>query len=378
MDELRLHFHEHIVTHLASWTHHGRYCMLFPYAECNLRKYMEQVAFGGPENENILWLLKQLRGLAGAIRTIHNLSAIETLKSTSNLVAPTAVQEKKSGWHHDLKPENILYFSRLHFRSLGSKRGILRIGDFGSSRIHTYRSGSVNTKSPSGTPTYEPPEARAEGATSRPYDLWSLGCVSLELLIWAVFGSSEVKDFAEKRYARRYPGSIANTMEDDAFWQMAVDGTVSLRESVKKRIQRLREKVLQPKWQSLKEVLDLVNRMLDLERQTRITALDLWDTLDRIFRQRKLDLKRNNGNSPLGSSQERASSPLPRLSLNAPDRRSPEPPLSPRATPLNTHIVSLANRQIGSISGDFLTSSPIDSPRLSRGRHQRNSSANEL
>ena len=333
---------------------------------------MEQAAFGEPDYENIMWLLKQLRGLAKAIKTIHNLSTTEASKSTPNLAAPSPAQEKKSGWHHDLKPENILYFGLRLLGCMGSRRGTFRIADFGTGKVHTYRSGSVNTKSLNGTLTYEPPETISKGATSRPYDVWSLGCVFLELLIWAVFDSRAVDTFAQDRGGRRYPGSNTNLLRDDAFWQMAEDGKVSLRKSVTNRIELLRENVQHPKWQpfiAFGEVLDLVSRMLDPDPTRRISALDLWDTLDRIYTQTELDLRRTNGN------RERASSPLPRLSLKAPDRRSPDPPMSIFASPLDTQVNSPANRQVNYVSDGSLTFSPADSPRLSRGTDQRNNFA---
>lgn len=378
MDELRHLPNKHIVTHLATWTQDDRYYMLFPYAKCNLREYMERVTFGGPDNENILWLLKQLRGLAKAIRTIHNLSTRETPKPTPSLAPPNLAQEKKSGWHHDLKPENILYYPDPDYNIISSNSGTFRIADFGAGKIHTYQSRSIGTQSPNGTQTYEPPEAKSEGATSRPYDIWSLGCVFLELLIWAVFDFETVKKFAREREDRRYPDSKIEITTDDAFWQMAEDGRAYLRKSVNQRMELLRKYALQPEWHAFMEVLDLVSRMLEVDRPKRISALDLWDTLDRIYDQRKMDLTTTNGNSLRDSSQDRASSPLPRLSLKAPDRRSPEPPLSRHASPLNTHVTSLPNRQVGTISGDLITSSPTYSPLLSRGRHRRNSSTNEI
>lgn len=353
--------------------------MLFPYAECNLREYMERVTFGGPDNENILWLLKQFCGLAKAIRIIHDLpttvtsNATVTSNSTPNLTYPYPAQEKKSGWHHDLKPENILYF-----RNMSSKLGTFRIADFGAGKIHIYRSASVNTASPNGTLTYEPPEVKSEGATSRPYDIWSLGCVFLELLIWAVFGSGAVKTFATQRDDRRFPGSLTDFLRDDAFWQMAVDGRVSLRKSVNDRIVLLREEALHSEWRPFKEVLDLVSRMLEPDRLERIPALNLWHTLHNIYTQRKVDLERFSTSSPRDSFQERGASPLPRLSLTALDCRSPEPPLSTTTSPLTTQMTSLPSRQVGSISGDLLSSSPTYSSNLSLERHQRNSSANSV
>ncbi|MCJ1263927.1 hypothetical protein MMC22_003797 [Lobaria immixta] len=369
LDMLRNYPHKHIVTHLATWTHDERYYMLFPYAESNLRQYMRSVSFGGPRKKTILWLLAQFCGLASAIHKIHDLSSAEkssTSGTTSNLAIPPVHPERKSGWHHDLKPENILYFS-----SKSSKLGTLRIADFGSGKIHTYRSGSINTRSPNGTLTYEPPEAKSEGATSRPSDIWSLGCVFQELLIWAVFDFNSVESFRNGRIGRRFPDSMIDIVADDGFWQIFVDGTVCLRKSVNEWIELLRKDLGQPKWRpfmAFEKVLDLVIRMLDPDPRRRISALDLWDTLYRIDRQTKLDLKRTNGNRD---------TPLPQLSLKAPDRRSPEPPLNTFAFPLNTQVAGPVNRQVGSIIDGALTFSPIHSPLVSRATHPRNNFASK-
>lgn len=301
--------------------------MLFHYAECNMRQYMKHYNFGEPTKRNLRWLLEQFRALSIALRHIHNLSESKTSsETTTNLLAPTQQDVRKSGWHHDLKPENILFF-----KSLGSGYGVFQVADFGSGKVHTYRSGSVNTRSPNGTLTYEPPEAANEGATSRPYDIWSMGCVFLELLIWATCGYSCVKSFRSNREERKFPGSQTNILKDDAFWQIDVDGNVQRRSSVDEWFERLHDEMERKKLQILREVLDLVDRMLDKDRQTRITALDLWDTIDRICSQTKKDLADVKDDSmPEHTSRETDSSLLPRLSTRAPDRRTPEP-MSPAA-----------------------------------------------
>ena len=262
--------------------------MLFPYAECNLRQYMESTPFGTPTKERILWLLRQFRGLAQALNNVHNLSVAEIspLSPSFGLQSPGM---RKAGYHHDLKPENILYFPNPN-----SKYGTIKLADFGSGQINTYRSGSINTPSPSGTLTYEPPEAKTEGVTSRPYDLWSLGCVFLELLTWAVFDHQSVKNFADERLARRCPDSQTDRVIDDGFWQMDERGDVTLRTPVNTCIRRLREDLLRENvpWQrqqSFKAVLELVIRMLEPERLKRITALQVWNVLDNIYKQTKLD-----------------------------------------------------------------------------------------
>ena len=321
--------------------------MLFPYAECNLSQYMESTPFGTPTRERILWLLRQLRGLAQALKDIHNLSVAETSPSGSNL-GPQHVGTRKAGYHHDLKPKNILSFPKPN-----STYSTFKVADFGSGKINTYRSGSVNTRSPTGTPTYAPPEVNMdEGRISRPYDLWSLGCVFLELLIWAAFGYQEVTDFENARFARRCPNSTTELTEDDGFWQMDEDGSVTLRTPVHTYIQRLREDFLRDdvprqRHQSFKAVLELVIRMLEPDRLKRTDALQVWNTLDNIYKQMRVDFGKvadlaNNSVSESHESQQPDAQPV-RLSMEPPRSFAPdqsEDDISPTAISVHRNNVA--------------------------------------
>lgn len=363
LDELRKYPLRHIVTHLATWTQGGQYYMLFPYAQCNLRQYMKWIQFGVPTKEKIIWLIRRFRGLAEAVKGIHDLSGAGALQPTSNLDT-RPMGDRKAGYHHDLKPENILFYK------VTGTLGTFEISDFGSGKVHTYRSGSYNTSSANGTLTYEPPEAAGPGGkTSRPYDVWSLGCVFLELLIWAVLGFRAVEDFRKERLDRRYPGSHRDVVVDDAFWQMLQNGDITVRKSVDNWTQNLRDAILQQSNQPFKEVLDLVVKMLETVKETRISALDLYDTLDRICKQKTIDLENVNDNSlPDRNDARERSAYLPRFDLNPPDRRSPE---------RTREGAAVAVRYA---TGDFLTASPISStsPHSPLESHRRNSSASEL
>ncbi|KAL9119591.1 MAG: hypothetical protein Q9187_003854 [Circinaria calcarea] len=379
LNELQKYPHNHIVTHLASWTHEKKDYMLFPCAQCNLRQYMEQTRFDVTNKECLLWFLEQLRGLAQALRNLHNFDDTRSPTPSSTLVAPDPV--RKSGWHHDIKPENILYF-----QDIGAKHGTFRVTDFGSGKIQNYRSGSVNTRSPNGTLTYEPPEAKLEGATSRPYDVWSLGCVFLELLIWAVFDDEAVKSFANERVARRFPDSQIDEGKDDTFWQIKKDDKPIRRDAVERQIKNLRNEVLHGVAEPFKEVVELIERMLDINRSTRIIALDLWDTLNRIVEQKKVDLNRAKDSSTKISIDTK-SIPLPRLSLQTPVRGNPEPsdPGSPYedsqmlpATYLPSSGVPLSSAilQDATLEGQ-LTVSPIEIRSSRSSQHSRQSSVSE-
>lgn len=334
--------------------------MLFPYAQCNLRQYMRRSKFDLSGQENTLWLLDQLRSLADTLRAIHNLQTTGTSASNATLAAPVPGMQK-SGWHHDLKPENILYY-----RDRGSKYGKLCIADFGSGKVHTYRSGSINTGSANGTLTYEPPEAQSEGRTSRPYDVFSLGCVFLELLIWAVCDYRSVKTFTSKRVARRSPGSLVDIVEDDGFWQRTEDGVFTLRKAVTNWIQHLKQQE-----HHYHEVLGLVMSMLEPDKSRRIKAVNLWNNLDTIYNKKKVDIENSrDGVFPRSTEQ----SYPPRLSLYPLDRNTPEPIVT---RPRRTSNAPLAGRSY--LDAHNFTASPLEkSPTSPRDRRPSSASDNML
>jgi serine/threonine protein kinase len=105
-----------------------------------------------------------MRGLASGLKAIHD----------------------RNVRHGDLKPENILRFSDRH--SLGH----LVIADLGLAKTHVVstRHRSYPTRTISGTARYEPPEASSNHpqARSRRYDVWSMGCILLEFLVWIIHG----------------------------------------------------------------------------------------------------------------------------------------------------------------------------------------------
>lgn len=351
LTELRKFSFEHIVVHRATWTQNQKYYMLFPYAECNLREYMEQQQFGACTKKNILWLLGQFRNLADALRNIHNLTDAEQLPPSPNLASPNQ-ELRKSAWHHDVKPQNILFF-----RGIGFK-----IADFGCSKVHTLRSGSAKTKSPNGTVTYEPLQAQFEGVISRPYDIWSLGCVFLELLLWAVLGFRSVETFMTERKGRSCPDSPTNVLVDDAFWQMKA-GSPVLRLAVEDRLQLLKGTVLKQEGQPFKEVVELIPRMLDPKPQNRIVALNLWNTLDKIYKQKMVDLFVIHDDS-LPKPADPDQNALPRLSLQAPNLATMAP-FPGDTLPIHSYPI-----------GDTYLS-PVDTLSPRSGRHRRHSSLSD-
>jgi serine/threonine protein kinase len=111
------------------------------------------------------------------------------------------------GRHGDIKADNILLF-----KPVQDPRGILVVSDMGLSSFNrdTSRSNIPNSKIP-GTPGYRPPECDVKGGTiSRAYDIWTLGCLFLEILTWLLGGLEFLREFEEGRNTAYITGAKNN------------------------------------------------------------------------------------------------------------------------------------------------------------------------
>ena len=182
----------HLVTLLAAFEHKGGCYLLFPYASANLDRHWENASLDVNDHASVLWLASQLSGLMGAVDIIHN---------PEHLVG-------KSGRHGDIKPENVLCY-----KSDSDKgRGTLVLTDMGFTAVHrdVSRSNIPNEEIPN-TPLYRPPECEAEGAKiSRAFDVWTLGCLYLDLIIWLLWGYKGINEFSQSRMSTDLTGCKAN------------------------------------------------------------------------------------------------------------------------------------------------------------------------
>lgn len=168
--------HDHIIQVRAVISRGNKQYFMFQWADGgSLRDFFET-------HERILdqaffkEVIEQLTGLAAALDKLHNWG------------------EGDGSWRHgDLKPENILRFED------GTRTGTWKIADMGLARHHYAPTGrrSGPTSTQNGTPLYGPPEAVTSSATarSRLYDIWSLGCITLEILVWLLDGYEELMEF---------------------------------------------------------------------------------------------------------------------------------------------------------------------------------------
>ncbi|KEY64228.1 hypothetical protein S7711_03513 [Stachybotrys chartarum IBT 7711] len=104
--------------------------------------------------------------------------------------------------HTDIKPANILRIVDNHELQNG-QIGVLKISDLGLAKKHTkptsLRRGTVARAT---TYRYQPPEAAYEltqEGIGRRYDIWSMGCVMMELIIWLLHGTKALNEFSTWR-----------------------------------------------------------------------------------------------------------------------------------------------------------------------------------
>lgn len=211
----------------------NRYFM-FPWAGGNsLRDFWNATPKQAPDADTILEVIQQLRALADVLDYLHNIdhhqpshTPIEQQADSPNIGDIPTVQvhgeefnevndyrlpiEGGSLRHGDLKPENIL-----RFLGDGIKLGQLKIADMGLAKRHVLatQDRAQRTTMTYGTLRYEAPEAvTAEYARSRLYDIWSMGCVTFEFIIWTLYGNDRLTLF--------YTQAAAETQKEWQYYEL--------------------------------------------------------------------------------------------------------------------------------------------------------------
>ena len=220
--------HPHIVPCLGSWTVNSKPYMLFPLGIGDLYHFFRQTPRPQPTAQFTHWFTNQLKGLCDALKYLHNY----TLPILS---ADSGTPISRIGFHHDLKPVNILLFP-----SDDINEPIWKISDFGSGIVTDFVTGDqesiYNSKPSTGDPIYTAPEFALEGRVSRPKDIWSLGCIYLEALLWALDPSkTAIDDFQRERLV--IPGN--HPARKPMFWYQDHNGEVHMHPAVSQRLKAL-------------------------------------------------------------------------------------------------------------------------------------------
>ncbi|KAJ8132087.1 hypothetical protein O1611_g1535 [Lasiodiplodia mahajangana] len=208
----------------------------------------------------VTWLVAQMQGICDAIRYIHH-----------HVLGKGNGQTKRVGFHHDLKPANILLFV-----SNQPNSAIWKLSDFGSGAVKYLDLSSTeilyNRKASTGDPVYSAPEFVADGKVSQPKDIWSLGCIFLEVLVWALTLEPEaVTRFREARTKF----STDSPDKEPIYWCQDSEGRVYMNPAVMSEFEVLQAQSTEIVYKS---ILAMVGRMLELSPNDRPEASALFLT----------------------------------------------------------------------------------------------------
>ncbi|KAF3065165.1 Protein kinase-like (PK-like) [Daldinia childiae] len=267
--------HQHVVKLLAAFRHESSFYLLFPWAEGgSLHSFWKDNPKPVLDTSLSRWVSEQCLGIANALYQIHHGHS-----------APEA-GSSHYGRHGDIKPSNILLFKK----NIGSNDFVWMLSDFGLGTLHRQIERSRGDHPIGFSPTYRAPELDIKGIIDSAYDIWSLGCVFLELLTWMLCGWEGVKSFALSRVDVDQRTDKAGDRDDGFFRIVARQGgppDAQLKSSVVLWVNNITTaKATSP------YITDLVNLtrndLLDTNRETRASISRVVEKLQ-CLRQRCLE-----------------------------------------------------------------------------------------
>ena len=164
LSSLRCLQHPNIIRLITGFTLNNTYNFLLPKAEGDLKDLLKSI-YPPREFATLTSMLASLWGLSSALESVHNFFFEDE-------------HVHQIGCHYDIKPRNILY-----------SEGKLMLSDFGLSRLKYEDEGSQSLFQ-RGEGWYLAPECEATeddfkpGRIGRASDVWSLGCVFAEVMVY--------------------------------------------------------------------------------------------------------------------------------------------------------------------------------------------------
>ena len=176
------------------------------------------------------------------------------------------------GYHFDLKPTNILVEEPL----------ALVISDFGQAYFKRELEGrGSQVFCNAASESYAPPEIdNPRLKSTRRYDIWSLGCIFLEICTFIVLGDSGVRELDQRRISAIGDGSQTN----DRFFQRVDAGIYKVKPQVADWLEGLPTKIedgLARRW--VEEFVGVVTKMLEPDPNKRTSSKEVCEELSRIL-----------------------------------------------------------------------------------------------
>ncbi|KAH6889644.1 hypothetical protein B0T10DRAFT_571612 [Thelonectria olida] len=241
---------DHLIKAIAYFQQGDKHSFIFPWAEHgNLWDFLTAEDTRDDINDNkpfFIWAFKQLTALAMAIEELHS----------------------QFCRHGDLKPENILCF-REDDRATDNPAPAVRmvITDVGLAKSHDKATEFRRDKTQTtvSTKRYAAPEMEVDpnGKLSRRFDIWAIGCIFLECVIWILYGPKELER--------------CTIYLKDTFYKTITDSnetkTAELHPKVQKWVSYIKKDWRCSKGTALRRLVDLiVNKLLIVKVQDSATS----------------------------------------------------------------------------------------------------------
>lgn len=210
--------HQHIIKLVGTYTH-GPFLglLLWPVAKCDLATFLEDVDLvvrvrGGsvedimegdqiPASERLTSLGFDISQDPAELMSALTRRLEETLGCLTSAIVYLHAQKIR---HKDLKPSNILL----------SPDGGLFVSDFGTSTDFSARTESASQGGDRGTPKYFAPEVAAYESNGRAADIFSLGCIFLEVIGLSVgYSLEELRQLLRPEKDGSFQGNLTKIFE---------------------------------------------------------------------------------------------------------------------------------------------------------------------
>ncbi|KAF8545144.1 kinase-like domain-containing protein [Trichophaea hybrida] len=170
--------HARVMPLQAVISHREKYMHIYPFAEKSLKELFDDNPSKDFSDDH--WW-NEFAELLGALDHIHT------------------NKKNEAGYHFDIKPQNILIYHKSWV-----------ITDLGLGHYKpACEPGQSKTARRNGTDEYASPEMNV----GRSYDVWAMGCIGCEILVWLKGGAAGVKKFHEERkHSEGEPGGITVTV----------------------------------------------------------------------------------------------------------------------------------------------------------------------
>ncbi|KAH7071152.1 hypothetical protein BKA63DRAFT_517433 [Paraphoma chrysanthemicola] len=202
--------HSHLLRLLATFTHESRLYLIFPWADGNLKDLwmttrLQSLPGDRHDLKAIRWMSAQILGITKALKIMLNY----TINKENTKGLGTDERKRPNSQHGRLKHENILWFQGI---GESGPAGILKIADLRVAHFHS-NSSRIYPRDDLDF-TYDAPEYKFGLTETSQCDIWSMGCILLQMIVWYLRGWKGVDDFSVARCA----DSKGRLIDSDSFF----------------------------------------------------------------------------------------------------------------------------------------------------------------